>query len=124
MAPIPTNVNAMAMAKSSSISVTVDKERVYYHLSFVTDIGRKNGASVAILVYAMQYLMERFHLNYFILGGGNTNSPNDSLYLFKMDFANKSLPYYILKAIFNKDIYLDWLRNLKKVHDDRFIFYR
>ncbi len=101
-----------------------DDNRLYYHLSFVTEIGRKKGASTAVIVYALQYFMKEYPIEYFILGGGNTNSVTDSLYLFKMDFSNKSLPYYVLKAIYNKEIYIQWKQRLPIVYPSRFIFYR
>ena len=53
-------------------------------------------------------------------GGGRSNSEEDSLYLFKRNFAKLyDVDFYVGKKIWNKEIY-DELCNMKNVEDDGF----
>ena len=53
-------------------------------------------------------------------GGGRSNSEEDSLYLFKKNFAKiYDLNFYIGKKVWNQEIY-DKLCNMKNVEDDGF----
>ncbi len=108
---------------ASSIFI-YDNGRLYYHLSFVTEYGRDKGGSTGVLVYGLQYFMEKYGVDYYILGGGNTSMINDSLFLFKKDFANKILPFYICRCMFMKEVYNKWKEVLPHINKDKFIFYR
>ena len=53
-------------------------------------------------------------------GGGRSNSEEDSLYLFKRNFAKLyDVDFYVGKKIWNKEIY-DELCNMKNIEDDGF----
>jgi hypothetical protein len=65
--------------------------------------------SVALWAKGQGYL--RFHL-----GGGVTNAPDDSLFLFKAGFAKTSVPFYFYYRVHHQDTY-GQLCELKKAYE-------
>ncbi len=116
---------AMYDNRVGSASIFIyDNGRLYYHLSFVTEYGKGKGGSTAVLVYGLQYFMDKYTVDYYILGGGNTSHIDDSLFLFKKDFSNVILPFYVCKCMFNREVYNKWKEKLPEVSKGKFIFYR
>ena len=89
----------------------------YYHLSANTPNSYKLNANYLLLHYAFIEAQRR-NVKYFILGGGTTSDPNDSLLKFKKKFSKLLKPFYIGGIIFNKNKYQEynnlWLQQSKK----------
>ena len=89
----------------------------YYHLSANTPNSYKLNANYLLLHYAFIEAQRR-NIKYFILGGGTTSDPNDSLFEFKKKFSKLLKPFYIGGIIFDKNKYQEynnlWLQQSKK----------
>ncbi len=81
-----------------------DDENVYCHMYGAINEARKKN----IIVYSYHALISWAADNGFKkinLGGGNTSDPNDSLFTFKKNFSNNTIPFYIGEKIFDDKIY-------------------
>ncbi|MEO8085344.1 MAG: GNAT family N-acetyltransferase [Bacteroidota bacterium] len=85
----------------------------YYFLSSATEEGKKNAVSNLLLNKGIMHCkksgMKKVHL-----GGGMTDSAEDSLLVFKKNFSSKTAPFYIGKRIHFHEQYdllcADWDR--------------
>ena len=97
--------------------VLLGKEIAHYHLSANrTEFLKYNGN-----YFLLDNLFEQARTNgkkYFHLGGGRTNLPDDSLFLFKRKFSKNSLTFYIAGKIFMPPTYRE-LCNLWQQQTDR-----
>ena len=58
-----------------------------------------------ILRYAAVLWAKEHHFRIVYHGGGKSNSPEDSLYLFKRQFSDKEYDFYVGKKIWNQSVY-------------------
>jgi len=93
---------------------------IYYHLGATTESGLKLKAMPYLLFKIIELYNKKGNYEKFILGGGRTNSDTDTLFLFKKEFSEKILPFYIAGIIYNQDIY----NKLSKVESKKFLSWR
>lgn len=75
-----------------------------YGLSFVTTMGRKEGAGVRLINDAY-YLAKEKNAKRFYLGGGISDSDDDPLFKFKKSLSTQINDYYISPIIYNEKTY-------------------
>tara|TARA_Y100000590_G_C15657268_1_gene991133 strand:+ start:48 stop:1088 length:1041 start_codon:yes stop_codon:yes gene_type:complete len=81
-----------------------DTNNVYCHLYGAMEKSRKSN----IIVYSYHALISWAVDNGFKkinLGGGRTSDPMDSLYTFKKNFSNYTIPFYVGEKIIKSEIY-------------------
>lgn len=93
---------------------------IYYHLGATTESGLKLKAMPYLLFKVIELYNKKGNYEKFILGGGRTNSDTDTLFLFKKEFSEKILPFYIAGIIYNQDIY----NKLSKIESKKFLSWR
>ncbi len=94
----------------------------HVHLSAFKEIGLKYGAP-----YLLRYeLIEHFSniSNSIHFGGGNTTAKDDSLFLFKKNFTNKVLDFFIGKILIDKDKYELVIEKWKSTYPEKKIIYK
>lgn len=101
----------------SSIFIIEDDETIYYFLG---------GTASAYLDYGFNSLLFDLVCSYysstkkrFFLGGGK-----NGLYQYKKEFSNQTVPFYIGKKIFNKDMYNELISISQRDDNDFFPKYR
>jgi len=106
------------------------KKSLHYHLSATNSDFRIPGVTNALIFKGMQLGASR-GLDVLHLGGGRSNSANDSLLKFKQKMGNMSNEFFIGKRVHNSDFYAhlknNWgLRNpkLKDKYNRRILCYR
>ena len=75
-----------------------------YYLSSVSDGFKHPGVSSSIIVKGAEIGIKN-KIKTINLGGGNSNSDDDSLYLFKKRIGNNKKNFYISKIINNTELY-------------------
>tara|TARA_B100000989_G_scaffold289757_1_gene262044 strand:+ start:7452 stop:8486 length:1035 start_codon:yes stop_codon:yes gene_type:complete len=75
----------------------------HVHLSAFKEVGLKYGAPYLLRYELIEHFSNISNLIHF--GGGNTNAKDDSLFLFKKNFTNKVLDFFIGKILIDKDKY-------------------
>lgn len=81
---------------------------IHYHLS-----GRSHKADNSVNNYLLDQVVKFGQNNdaqWFHLGGGRSNSPDDSLLKFKLNFSKTTRPFYIGKKIHNEEVYNEVVR--------------
>jgi len=71
------------------------------------------------LDFATKYAKAR-GCKFFHLGGGNTSSEKDSLFIFKSNFSNNLMDFFIGKKIHNQQIYDKILGLWQKMYNESF----
>lgn len=88
----------------ASILIIYDKDFAHAHLSS-SDAEYLNLAPYNLLFYEAALWAKREGFKYFILGGGTTSNPDDTLLRFKKRFSKEYFNFYIGKKIHNPEIY-------------------
>lgn len=83
----------------ASALLLLDERCAFYYLAWSNDTGRRVCA-MNFLMIEIAYHLQRLGVSRFHLGGGS-----ESLRKFKARFSRHRVPYYIGKAIFDKDRY-------------------
>lgn len=85
----------------------------HYHLSANNYEYRKYNANYFILDKAFDLARQKGNKN-FILGGGTTSTPDDTLFRFKKKFSSETKPFYISGKVYNKEIYDKYVKLWEK----------
>lgn len=97
-----------------------DKICGYYHLGANAQISINNNLNAMGAIFETFFqIANKKSIKKCILGGGRNNDNNDSLFIFKKQFATSIIPFYIGGKIYNKDIF-----NELKKDNDMFLSYR
>ena len=88
------------------------------HLSAVKKEYLTAGASVFLRFNIIEFFKKK-NFDSINLGGGTTNSENDSLFQFKEKFSNEIRKYFIGKCLFNKNIYNKLCDNFQKTLNEK-----
>lgn len=81
----------------------IDKDNVYYHMGFGLEESYKLNANFILMHSAIEFF-KRLGLNKLLLGSV-PDGGNDGLRRFKEGFSNESRENYILKHIYNEEVY-------------------
>ena len=76
----------------------------HYHLSANTATSYSINANYALLHNVFE-VAKSMGVEYFLLGGGSTPFPDDSLLKFKKKFSKELKPFYIAGKIYNREVY-------------------
>ncbi len=90
----------------------------HYHLSGGTDAARRSFAHYLLIEHAITYFAQRGK-RWLHLGGGQSATPDDSLYRFKTRFSPLRLPFYTGGLVFDRAAYVGLARD-----NDRILSYR
>lgn len=90
-----------------SITLILKNKFAGYYLLTANSDSLITGAN-EFLIYGSAKEIELQKIPYFILGGGNSASDEDSLYTFKKKFSKKTYDFYIGKIIHIESIYHDF----------------
>lgn len=82
---------------------------VHYHLSANTPLSYKLNGNYALL-HNIFLQAQKEGKKYCILGGGTTNSQDDSLFKFKKKFSSLTKPFYISGKIYDKKVYNEYVK--------------
>lgn len=78
---------------------------VYYHLGCTEPEFYHLNPNPFMFDEVIKKYSNRAQEGYFFLGGGNSNSPDDPLFKFKLKFSDVIFPFYIAGKIYNKKKY-------------------
>ena len=93
-----------------------------YHFSASINNKNNNGAFELMIFQCFKFCqLKKFKSIY--LGGGLTSSSDDNLFRFKKKLSDKLENFYIIKKIYNKNLYNEIKKQTKKNNDKKFIFY-
>jgi len=81
----------------------------HYHLSANSPAHLKQNANYFLLDEAFE-AARGWGAEYFLLGGGRTNAPDDSLLTFKRKFSDDTKPFYIAGLVHNHEKYAEYMR--------------
>lgn len=100
----------------------------HYHLSANSPSRMKLNANYFLLDEAFEEA-RGWGAGYFLLGGGRTNAPDDSLLMFKRKFSGETRPFYIAGIVHNRGKYVEYAerwarRNPVAGHIKYFLKYR
>lgn len=103
------------------------KQFSHYHLSATERTREYSGINNVILDLAINKAKES-NLKSIHLGGGNSSSPNDTLFKFKEKMGNTKNEFYIGRKIYNKNIYQlikkNWENQGNINNSDKILFYK
>lgn len=116
----------------ASLMVIYAKDFAHAHLS-CANAKYLNLAPYNLLFYEVALWAKKQGFKYFVLGGGTTSRPDDSLLRFKRRFSKKYFDFYIGKKVHNKKIYeflcqkklqYEKERDITEVNENFFPLYR
>ncbi len=95
----------------------------HYFLSSVSEAGRKNGVSNLMVHKGLLWAKEN-NTQIMHLGGGVTAEDDDPLLVFKKNFSEKTVKFFIGKRIHNLEVYNGLIKNWDSLHGEKAVKYK